>query len=563
MAAIALGVVALSWVRIGDADLFWHRAVGAYLLEHGRLPVEDPFSYGAEWPARYTEALAQILYALVHRFAGFEGLGALHALLLGALAGLVGCSVGGRGSVRAVVVALFAAASYAATAQKPQVFSYLCFAALLKLLAMSERGSRRAYVAIPALFAVWGYLHRAGTLGLAVLGAAALLACVRPAQRAHGRRLVLVSLVSAAALACNPGGLFYFSSTLDLASRASYRAHLADWQPLTWARALEHHLALFPLAVLAVLERLRSRRLPDAELVALVAAFVVAISGARFVPFFAIAAAAPAARLLEATVVAALRRAGDALRVGVVDALLGALAIGALFGSVLPRIPPSFFGLGIDPTLVPVHLAEVVRGVPTRGALFHAFDFGGYFVHALTPGRKVLIDGRNDTVYSDAFFAEVLAAERDPEAFARLDRRFDFRIAVVRFTAPGDGIGGFFARDPRWALVAWDDRGAVYVRRDSVSADYLEREAYRELSVETAFVRASTAPDPSDPARREADARFVAEVDRNAERAPLSARAWFVAALAHRARGEREPYLRARARLEALVAERALELPIP
>lgn len=557
---VALAFASTTLVKIGDGDLFWHRAAGAWVLAHGRIPHHDPFSYASQGVWRYTEALAQVIYALVHRIGGFEGLVVFGAVTMFALAGLVAQLADGRPGVRSVVVALFGAASYAATSQKPQVFSYLAFAALLLLLRSAESGNRRAVSSIPFLFLAWGYLHRAGTLGLAVLFGTALVAWLPGRRRDVARGLSAATVAATLALALNPGGLFYFTSTVDLASRASFRAYLADWQPLTWTGLTDHHALLLPLLALALVERVRTRRSPDAESVAFVLGLAVAISGARFVPFVAIAAAAPASRALEAGVDALAQRLGAAVRTVLWEVLLLALALGSLLGWILPRVPPGSFGLGVDDALVPVHLAEVVRGVPSRGRLYNSFDFGGYFVHALAPERRVLIDGRNDTVYADAFFAQVIRSQVDPAAFAALSERFDFRVVAIRWVGPGDATGLFLARDPRWALLTWDDRGAVYVRRDSVPTGYLARTAYRELRVDTAFARAASPPrDRTD----EADARFVAEVARNAHEAPHSARAWFVAALAYHARGRVDRYLEARSRLETLVRARDLELPIP
>lgn len=557
---VAAVFAATTLVRLGDADIFWHRAAGELVLTQGRIPHHDPFSYASGGVWRYTEALAQVVYALVHRAWGFEGLVVANSLLLFALAGLVARSAEGRPGVRACVVALFGAASYAATAQKPQVFSYLCFALLL--LALAPRQDRRIprLVALPLLFLAWGYLHRAGTLGLAVLGASAVVALARKSTRAEGRQLSLATLGSALALLLNPGGSFYFTSTLDLASRASFRAHLADWQPLDASSLQSHHAMLVPLVVLAVIERIRCRRSPDAELVALALSFAVAVSSARFVPFLAVAAAAPAARALEALVAWFARRAGAAVRRGILELLLASVALSILLGSILPRVPPGFFGVGVEESLVPVHLAEVIRRIPSRGHLYNSFDFGGYFVHALGPERQVLIDGRNDTVYPDAFFDRAIRSQREPTIFDELDRRYAFDVVAMRWVSPGDPTGLFLATDPRFALLAWDDRGAIYVRRDAVDRAFLEREAYRELRVDTAFARAANAP--TDPADAQ-DARFLAEVDRNTRQAPHSARAWFVAALAYRTRGAEDRYREARERLDALVRARDLALPLP
>ncbi len=544
LAAVALTFAATALVKIGDADLFGHLATGRWILAHGQIPHVDPFSYASLGPWRYTEALAQVLYACVDRLGGIDAIVWFNATLMLGLAWLVAASCATRPAVAAVVIAWVGAASFVAMEPKPQTFSYLCFAALLWLL----RGSR--LYAVPLLFLAWGYLHRAGTLGLlVVLGAAAVTLVFGERRRAW--TLGLVAIASALALALNPGGLFYFRSTFDVASRVSFQTYLAEWQPLTWSGLVHNHALLLPLVAFAAGERARTRQKPDVESVAVLLSLgVVVASGARLVPFAAIACAPPAARGLDA----AVARIERGVRPALVQALLATVALGSLIGWALPRVAPAFWGAGVIDSLVPVHLAQVVKSIPARGHVYHSFDFGGYFLYALTPQRKVLIDGRNDTVYDDSFFLRVLRSDTERSVFEGLARTYDFEIAAVRWDLDSPR-GLFLARDPAWALITWDDRGAVYARRDAVDSTYLAAHSYRELRVDTAFQRAQS-PGSN-------DAAFLSELARNTREAPHSARAWLVAALAYRARGLERDYRVARQHLVALVNERNLKLPIP
>jgi hypothetical protein len=537
-----LTFAATTVVKIGDGDIFWHCAAGRWILAHGQLPHVDPFSYASAGPWKYTEALAQVLYALVERAAGLEGLVWFNSALLLGVASIVACSCAAPAASTAVVVAWVGAASHMAFEPKPQTFSYLCFAGLLWLL------RRDRLYAVPVLFLAWGYLHRGGTLGLMVLWGGALVAFAFERRL----RLAAAALAATVALALNPGGLFYFRSAFDVAARASFQAHLAEWQPLTWTGLLHDHALLVPLVGFALYERVRTRQRPDVELVALALGLVIVRASGRLVPFAAIAAAPAAARGLAA-LMARLERS-EAVRPVLWQLLLTAVALGSLIGWVLPRVAPAYWGPGVIDTLVPVHLAEVVRGIPARGRLYHSFDFGGYFVYALAPDRKVLIDGRNDTVYDDAFFVRVLRSSVEPPVFEQLDRSYHFDIAAVRWL-PNDASGLFLARDPAWALLTWDDRGAVYVRRAAVDATWLARNAYRELRVDTAFARAAT-PGPE-------DAGFLAELARNTREAPHSARAWLLASLAYRTRGLEREYRDSRAHLVRMALDRRLPLPIP
>lgn len=42
---IAFGAVLFSPQVLSDGDTYWHLAAGRWILEHGRVPLADPFSY--------------------------------------------------------------------------------------------------------------------------------------------------------------------------------------------------------------------------------------------------------------------------------------------------------------------------------------------------------------------------------------------------------------------------------------------------------------------------------------------------------------------------------------
>jgi hypothetical protein len=254
----------------------------------------------------------------------------------------------------------------------------------------------------------------------------------------------------------------------------------------------------------------------------------------------AIAAAPAAVRALDALRARALPRA----RASVVDTLFLVLAAAVPVAHYELNVPSGYRGLGVFEGEVPVDLAGFLRANRPPGHLFHSFDFGGYLLYALAPETKVLIDGRNDTVYDDAHFEAVTDAERSPVAFAALDRRYAFAVAAFKWGHPGDARGAFLAGNPDWALVYWDDLSTVYAHRGR-APELAARLGYRALRVDSAFARAK------EPTGGPGDALFVSDLERNAREAPRSARAHYLLAMARRARGDEDG-----ARQEAvLVAE--------
>ena len=85
---------AFSPAVLNDGDTWSHVATGDWILGHRAVPRVDPFSFsfaGAPWTAH--EWLAEALFALAHRIAGWSGV----VLLTGAAAGAaMPSSRGGR-----------------------------------------------------------------------------------------------------------------------------------------------------------------------------------------------------------------------------------------------------------------------------------------------------------------------------------------------------------------------------------------------------------------------------------------------------------------------------------
>ncbi len=118
-------------IRVGDGDPWWHLRTGQWILEHGAIPRIDPFSHTAEGPWRYTEAAAQVLYALAHRVLGEGSLTIVHAVLAGVLACALALATRAKPGAALAATGLAAAASHSAMSAKPQIFSYILFALIL------------------------------------------------------------------------------------------------------------------------------------------------------------------------------------------------------------------------------------------------------------------------------------------------------------------------------------------------------------------------------------------------------------------------------------------------
>ena len=211
-------------------------------------------------------------------------------------------------------------------------------------------------------------------------------------------------------------------------------------------------------------------------------------------------------------------------------------------GPLAPRQGRYALGFGLEPNRFPVHLAEAVaRDWPELGPLYNDVAWGGYLLWRLYPPRRVFVDGRNEV--DPEILRELAAARRSSRAWDDLLARHDVDGAVVRHDArrmtvvePPAAPGGepavvrrtpssvLFPRD-RFALVAWDDAGMLFVRRTPERAARLAGVEYRALDPEDpAWTLARAGRDPA------FRAAALAEAERRLRAEPFSRRAAELAA---------------------------------
>ncbi len=175
-------------LRIFHTDIWGHVSYGEWILEHGRLPTEEPLLDLAEGMPLYASAwLSQVVFAKVHQLGGAAWISHVFALSMTAalLLFTLGLSQRTGGIVWGVgaALAIYALAPTRIAVVRPETFGTLSFAALLALLVTVDRRLANgrtglwnwvAGAAIALLFLLWANLHGSYVVGIAVLGARVL-----------------------------------------------------------------------------------------------------------------------------------------------------------------------------------------------------------------------------------------------------------------------------------------------------------------------------------------------------------------------------------------------------
>jgi len=123
------------------------------------------------------------------------------------------------------------------------------------------------------------------------------------------------------------------------------------------------------------------------------------------------------------------------------------------------------FGPGIFEIEAPVKASAFVKEQQLPPPLYNDWGSGGYLTWDRPVGGGVYIDSRGE-VYDDQFFSDYLARLRQPARWQ--DEADHLGIQTVIFFhlwTSHRHLLSWLIRDPRWALVYFDDNATVFLRR--------------------------------------------------------------------------------------------------
>jgi hypothetical protein len=476
------------WVHCDDH--WWHMLTGRLVLETGRVPAADPFSFtyqGAPWTN--WEWLAGVLLHLAWSAAGPLGLVLLRALAFGGTVvvalrhwrRLGGRSLetleAGRELAATLVGAALLLAVQVRVADRPHTYAFLFLAGTHALSTrLRERWSRPAAAALVALFVLWVNFHPSWMLGMGLCGAVfadGVLADLRRegmrAALARNRgRIALVALVAASAL-LTPNADHFFTALSDIFRRQVSR----EWEPLWTFLSLTQiplmtFLAIALAWVASLAATLRRREPPAAEplqQLVLAALLVLAFRHVMLTPVFAIVAV-PYLRLDRLGWPAAVRsltRRTETL--AAVCLLVVTLALGQLVLSALGT-----FGIGVDPRSNPVARADFMAAHRLGGrVLCTSKEAHSYMAFRLWPAVTIYIDGRVPQVFPVSLLERYLQIG-DPRVLSQEIDRYgiDHVVLAAGLFAPVNlQVAEALRARGDFALVDFDENGALWSKTRS------------------------------------------------------------------------------------------------
>jgi hypothetical protein len=487
--ALLLGAVLLltivAFVRpVIDPDYWMHVRVGRWILENGRLPGHDLFTYTVpdhRWVDH--EWLTQVLFWLIHSHLGPLGV----SLAVGALtwAGMLLVLAAARPSrqpyvITGLAIVLAALAGGPIWGPRPQMFTFFFVCLELLWLRRSLEGTSRAIRWLPLVMVLWSNLHGGWPIAFVFLGVALLTEALRwladRSRREHleqVRLLALVTAASAVAVLVNPNGPAIVAYPLQTVGSAAQQNLIQEWLSPDF-----HMAALQPFGamLLLVVAGLAFGRPSLFDGLLALTGIGLALDSDRHIPLF-VAATTPVLVACWADVWRRLRpdgAGGPAVLAAAAApgtarasrwmpaATLVALALVA--GVAVTRTGQALAGQqAVFQAEVPVGAADWLALHPRAGTrMYNQYSWGSYLAYRFYPesGRRVYVFTEGVVMGDAQFYRYERVASLQPGWRRELDGTGVDYVVYNRGSALDDAL----ATQPDWRQVYHDSTAVIYVR---------------------------------------------------------------------------------------------------
>ena len=473
-----LAIVAMA-TRVSTAsDTFWHLRSGEWILDHGQILREDPFSLtrqGEAW--QYPGWLSQVLMSMTYRALGFPGLNLFTTLfvLIGFV--FVSLAMSGRDSVRISIILLAAVTSSVYWSTRPHIITFALTGYFIWVLEKYRDGGRNLLWTLPIGMALWGNVHGGFASGFILLFCylvGEILEALIPVLQgtedlstsvsAHQEGLLNyagIGLLSAVSLSLNPHGprmLLYPFTTVGI---ESLRDYIQEWQSPNF-----HEAQLYPFVISVLLLMLAfaatKKKISVHEFVLAAVFLVLALSAARNIALFALVSAPLLAKHLSSGLGPLLDRlkSKDEFRTELVRALnlvlLGLCVVAVAAKISIPLRPDT----NVDALheIYPYGAVEYIRSVQPEGPMFNSYNWGSFILWELYPQYRSFVDGRTD-LFNDEILNAYLSAWRGDPEWREIFERWGIKLVFIEKDAPLR----FQLELNGWEAVYLDEQAAVLV----------------------------------------------------------------------------------------------------
>jgi hypothetical protein len=466
---------------IRDNDFFWHLKSGQWIWENRAFPEHDPFAYATSMlgsgRAHFILTsywLSQVFFYLFFLAGDMPGIVISRFFIAGLLCFVMLKLRRGDKILYLSLLAMFLALlmkSY--PFERPQLFSFIFFAAVLFLLERikGDPEDRPSLFFLPLSMLVWANMHGGYALGIMIIllyialeGLKFSHPSLRPLSGEAYKRLVLAGIAAILISFVNPGAYHVFSRGVLFPAESAIADNI-EYQSTFWIFKMyvDYSILVYWFILASALSALLidSRR-ADITKIALIA----------FIGYFSFTAVRYVAFLL----IVALPIIGESfsrarfLKIIRIALYSAALSIAIFFAVPFTGLETIKSGKWVDDRKFPVKAGDFILQNDLKGNMYNFFDWGGYLIWRLAPGKKVFIDGRtlDSVLYEQASIID--RALVDEQSGMRVwkylldEHRVDYIVIPCSTPSRSFPLCEALLRDRDWSPVFSDQTASVFVR---------------------------------------------------------------------------------------------------
>jgi hypothetical protein len=457
-----------------DPDFWWHIRIGRWMVDNGRLPSTDIFTFTVPthvWTDH--EYLTEILMWLVYRSAGPVGLSLAFGLLTWAAFWILHRQVRRQPWVIvAVGLAIGAVAGAPIWGPRAQMITFFLTCLELYWLNGYLSGRSRTLRFFPLVMVLWANLHGGWVIGFVWLGVALVAELIswgwnpsNPAHRAHVRFLAIITVVSIAAVAATPHGFSLYPYPFQTQGSIAQQKLIVEWFSPDFHQV---YLRPFEAMVFLVIVGFALRRPPLHEFLLTLVGLGLALQSVRNVVLF-VAVATPvmincySAYWKELSAARGWKfelppRRIFAMVTAVVLAVIALATAFRIYDSINPAKQQSMVAADY-----PVAAADWLDAHPELGTrMYNQYGWGGYLAYRFypQPDRKVFIFGEA-ALMGDPLLNEYQDVQTLRSTWKqRLD---EYKVDYVIYNK-GEALANVLATQSAWKLVYEDAVAVIYAR---------------------------------------------------------------------------------------------------
>lgn len=459
------------WSRLlWDGDTAIHIAIGDWILDHGKIPTADPFSFtrpGAPWiPYEWG---SEVLFAQLNHAFGLKGIvfvcGVAIAALIVAL--LRTMMIAGADVLLSVVTALLASnALLIHYHARPHLFTLLFLAITAGIITRDRIQHTRWICLLPPLTAVWVNLHPGFTILFAYLGVLVIGSLLEGSRPAAVRYAWLTAACAAATLA-NPFGFKLHLDVLSFLRGNGTTEFIQEFQAPTFRTQPQLFYMGFLLAGLALCG-LYLRRTRFVEPLLLIGTAYASLISVRHSTVFVVLAAPMIAAELSFYWQAWVARQPRSSTARILDGLSSekraafsrnSVWLLAGLAAIFLWTPHEMWPSAFDTKMFPVELASRHPELATA-RLFTPDQWADYLLYANYPHQKVFYDDR--AFYGEKMYRSVNGLLTGQSGWSTtLDRYQADRVLIQS----GSLLSTRLRESSTWAVIDQDSTAELFARR--------------------------------------------------------------------------------------------------